>query len=65
LHQAAAEGDVELARLLLALGADPDLRDARFDSTPLGWARYFEQPAVVDVLEPITTATTATPEPDG
>jgi hypothetical protein len=36
------------------LGADPDLRDQRFDSTPLGWARYFGQEQLVVLLEPLT-----------
>jgi hypothetical protein len=39
LHKAAEDGNLELARTLLRLGADPDIRDHRFDSTPLGWAR--------------------------
>jgi ankyrin repeat protein len=50
LHHAAARGDVELARLLLALGADPGVRDARFNATPLDWARYFNQDAIVRLL---------------
>jgi ankyrin repeat protein len=54
LHHAAASGDLELARLLLALGAHPNVSDARFASTPLGWARHFEQPAMVALLEPLT-----------
>jgi ankyrin repeat protein len=54
LHEAAGDGDVELARLLLDLGADPDLHDTRFDATPLGWARYFDRPATADLLEPLT-----------
>ena len=54
LHEAASTGDLELARLLLRLGADPNSRDARFDSTPLGWARHFEQQAMIDLLEPVT-----------
>jgi ankyrin repeat protein len=54
LHHAAGEGNLELARTLLRLGADPDVRDARFDSTPLGWARHFGQQALIDLLEPIT-----------
>ncbi|MGF7234037.1 MAG: ankyrin repeat domain-containing protein [Frankia sp.] len=58
LHQAAQHGNVELALLLLELGADPDRRDARFDSTPLGWSRHFDQPAVAAILTPLTT-----PEP--
>ena len=55
LHQAAAQGDLETAELLLRLGADPNLKDARFDSTPLGWAEHFNQHAMVDLLTPLTT----------
>jgi ankyrin repeat protein len=51
---AAGNGDVELARILLGLGADPDIEDGRFHSTPLGWAHHFEQPDVVALLEPLT-----------
>ena len=54
LHEAAAQGDILLARLLLDLGADPSIKDARFDSTPLGWARHFGQQAMVELLEPLT-----------
>jgi Ankyrin repeats (many copies) len=54
LHKAAEDGNLELAQTLLRLGADPDLRDHRFDSTPLGWARYFGQQPLIDLLEPIT-----------
>jgi len=43
-----------LARSLLGLGADPGIRDQRFDSTPLGWARYFGQEELVALLEPLT-----------
>ena len=54
LHVAAMEGHLELARILLGLGADPDIRDQRFDSTPLGWARYFGQEQLIKLLEPLT-----------
>jgi ankyrin repeat protein len=54
LHKAAEDGNVELARTLLRLGADPDIRDKRFDSTPLGWARHFGQQAIIELLEPLT-----------
>jgi hypothetical protein len=54
LHVAAENGDVALARTLLDLGADPDIPDQRYQSTPLGWARYFGQPAVAELLEPRT-----------
>ena len=55
LHKAAEDGNLELARTLLRLGANPDIRDERFDSTPLGWARYFGQEALIGLLEPITS----------
>jgi hypothetical protein len=57
LHKAAEDGNVELARTLLRLGADPDIRDHRFDSTPLGWARHFGQQAIIELLEPLTAGT--------
>jgi hypothetical protein len=56
LHLAAASGDLGLARTLLALGADPDITDARFAATPLGWARHFDRPAMVELLGPVTAA---------
>jgi hypothetical protein len=58
LHHAAGDGNEELARVLLELGADPDVRDHRFDATPLGWAQHFDQPALVALLEPLTTPPT-------
>jgi ankyrin repeat protein len=54
LHVAAMDGRLHLARSLLGLGADPGIRDQRFDSTPLGWARYFGQEQLVALLEPLT-----------
>jgi len=50
LHHAASTGDVALARALLELGADPDVRDHRFDATPLGWAQHFDQSELVELL---------------
>jgi hypothetical protein len=54
LHKAAEDGNLELAVALLRLGADPSIRDARFDGTPLSWARYFGQQELIDLLEPLT-----------
>ncbi|BCB91122.1 ankyrin repeat domain-containing protein [Phytohabitans suffuscus] len=54
LHQSAVNGKVGLTRRLLELGADPDLRDRRFDGTPLDWARHFHQPQTAALLEPLT-----------
>ena len=54
LHFTAEAGNLDLARRLIELGADPDLRDQRFGATPLGWARYFGQPELIAFLEPLT-----------
>lgn len=54
LHCAVWVGDLAAIRQLLALGADPNLRDQRFHSTPLGWARHFGQTAAIELLAPVT-----------
>jgi ankyrin repeat protein len=41
LHLAASGDNTEAIAVLLGAGADPDLRDAAFDSTPEGWAEHF------------------------
>jgi hypothetical protein len=43
LHHAAWEGDLARIRRLLDAGADPAATDARFGSTPLGWAEHAYQ----------------------
>jgi hypothetical protein len=43
-----------LVEVLLAAGADPAIKDTRFEATALGWARHFEHPDLVAVLERIT-----------
>ncbi|SEG63818.1 Ankyrin repeat-containing protein [Nonomuraea solani] len=40
LHAAAWNDDVETARTLIELGADPAIKDTRHGATPLGWAEY-------------------------
>jgi ankyrin repeat protein len=62
LHVAAEKGDVSLARTLLGLGADPDIRDKHHQATPLDWARYFDQPAMADLLEPVTARDVTPPD---
>jgi hypothetical protein len=54
LHHSAVTGNVELTRRLLDLGADPNLRDQRFDAIPLDWARPFHQLSTAALLEPVT-----------
>ena len=40
LHEAAQRGDLPIASLLIGLGANPDIVDTEFDSTPAGWAEH-------------------------
>jgi ankyrin repeat protein len=54
LHEAASTGDLAMAELLLSLGADPNLKDCSFDSTPLGWAEHAHHQHIIDLLAPLT-----------
>jgi ankyrin repeat protein len=40
LHLAAQHSQLRCLRLLLERGADPTVRDAAYDATPLGWAEH-------------------------
>ena len=51
LHHAASSGHLEMAQLLIELGADPLIRDTEFNATPLGWARYGEKEEVANFLK--------------
>jgi ankyrin repeat protein len=57
LHVAAKNGDLTLARTLLELGADPNIPDKHYQSTPLSWARNSGHPALTELLEPLTDQT--------
>jgi ankyrin repeat protein len=50
LHTAAGQGHVAVVELLLARGADPSIQDARYQSTPLGWAAHLGRADVVVLL---------------
>ncbi|MCK2244149.1 MULTISPECIES: ankyrin repeat domain-containing protein [unclassified Crossiella] len=52
LHTAIQVGDLEVVRLLLELGADPGLRDCRFDGDARSWAEHFDRTDVLDLLGP-------------
>lgn len=54
LHEAASSGDLAMVELLLSLGADPNVRDCEFDSTPLGWAEHGHHRQVIERLTPVT-----------
>ena len=62
LHEAVS-GDLALVRLLLELGADPDIRDAEFYATPLGWAEHGYAHEAAAVLRPVTAASEQTVDP--
>ena len=50
LHHAAWIGDVELVLALLECGATPDVRDAEYGNTPLGWAEHGHAEATAALL---------------
>jgi ankyrin repeat protein len=41
LHMTVENGTIEIARMLLDAGADPNVRDDKYHATALGWAEYF------------------------
>ena len=43
LHMTIENGDIALARMLLDAGADPNIRDDKYDATALGWADFFSR----------------------
>lgn len=50
LHLAALGNHPEVARRLLAAGADPGIRDSMHDSDALGWAEFFRRGELVALL---------------
>lgn len=50
LHVTAANGAVDIARMLLDAGGDPDIHDDKYDATVLGWAEYCAQPQVAELI---------------
>jgi ankyrin repeat protein len=51
LHLAASQGHAEIVRLFLAAGADPSIRDSKHDGDAIGWAEFFRQPEIVQILQ--------------
>ena len=54
LHWCAQCGSVNVAKRLIAAGADIDARGTRYRGTPLGFAIHFKQQAMIDLLVPLT-----------
>ena len=50
LHTTAESGAIDIARMLLDAGADPNIRDDKYNATVLGWAEYCEQPQVAELV---------------
>ena len=50
LHMTVENGEMAIARLLLEAGADPNIRDDKFNATALGWARHFGREDFAELL---------------
>jgi ankyrin repeat protein len=50
LHMTIESGAVDIARLLLDAGADPNIRDDKFNSTALGWALFFDRADLAELV---------------
>jgi ankyrin repeat protein len=50
LHMTIESGAIEIARLLLDAGADPNVRDDKFHSTALGWAEFFGRDDMAELI---------------
>ena len=50
MHNAAAMGHLEVIERLIEAGASRSIKDTIFDRTPIQWAEFFKQGAVVDYL---------------
>ena len=55
LHIAAASNATRAIAVLLARGADPDVRERRWNATPLGFAAHHGRDAAIDLLVPVST----------
>jgi hypothetical protein len=51
LHSAAWAGHVEMAKLLVSVGADLEARDPSYNARPVDWAKYNHQAEMVAYLE--------------
>jgi len=50
LHMTVESGAIEIARLLLDAGADPNVRDDRHHATALGWAEFFGRDDMAELI---------------
>ena len=54
LHELAGHGKLKALNFLLERGADPNIRDQRYQATPLEWAEFMGQEAVQKVLSDLS-----------
>ena len=50
IHQAIAAGHLDAVKMLIDRGARLDIRDTIYHGTPLGWAKYCDQPKIAEYL---------------
>ena len=50
LHMTVESGAIDIARLLLDAGADPNIRDDKYDATALGWAEFFDRSDFAELI---------------
>jgi ankyrin repeat protein len=55
LHLAAYDGNREVCEQLIALGADPTIRDTSFDAPAAGWAHHAHHDELADWLEELSS----------
>jgi ankyrin repeat protein len=50
LHFAALQGYADVVRALLGAGADPTIRDKKYDGDAIGWAEHGGHPEIVEII---------------
>lgn len=50
LHMTAESGAIDMARMLLDAGADPNIHDDKYDATVLAWAKFCQQAQVAALV---------------
>jgi len=50
LHMTVESGAMDIARQLLEAGADPNIRDDKFEATALGWAEFFGKADFIELI---------------
>jgi ankyrin repeat protein len=50
LHMTAENGAMDIARMLLDAGGDPDIRDDKYDASVLRWAEFFDRDELAELI---------------